>query len=69
MLMFLWMVAYTATTADGKSYVLKSLVSEDLCKRYIETPKSAAFSGFALTVVAILLLAGDKVPEGLYMYL
>jgi hypothetical protein len=62
-------VAYIATTADGKSYVLKSLVSEDLCKRYIETPKSAAFSGFALTVVAILLLAGDKVPEGLYMYL
>lgn len=64
----LWILFWfgeTAPTADVKMYVLRSLVSEELSKKYIETPETASFSGFALVVVGILQLAGDKVPEGL----
>jgi hypothetical protein len=52
------------TTADVKVYVLRSLVSETLRKKFIETAESTAFSGFALVVVGIIQLAGgDRVPE------
>jgi len=53
-----------APSADLKVYVLKTLVSEELCKRFIETTDTAAPLGFAVVVVGILQLAGDRVPEG-----
>lgn len=61
----LWVGWETATTtADVKVYVLRSVVSETLRKKFIETAESTAFSGFALVVVGIIQLAGgDKVPE------
>lgn len=54
----------TAPAVDVKVYVLKSLVSEERCKRYIETSTTAAPMGFAVAVVGILQLAGERVPEG-----
>lgn len=54
----------SAPAGDVKVYVLKSLVSEERCKRYIETRATAAPMGFAVVVVGILQLAGDRVPEG-----
>lgn len=62
----LWVGWETATTiADVKVYVLRSLVSETLRKKFIETAESTAFSGFALVVVGIIQLAGgERVPEG-----
>lgn len=53
-----------APTVDVKVYVLKSLVSEERCKRFIETTDTAAPLGLAVVVVGILQLAGDRVPEG-----
>lgn len=54
----------TAPAGDVKVYVLKSLVPEELAKRFIETKDIAAPMGFAVVVVGVLQLAGDKVPEG-----
>ncbi|KAG0567856.1 hypothetical protein M758_7G109200 [Ceratodon purpureus] len=55
--------ASQAPAGDVKVYVLKSLVSEERCKKYIETKATAAPMGFAVVVVGILQLAGDRVPE------
>jgi hypothetical protein len=55
---------YPATTGDAKVYVLKSLLSEERCKKFVETPATAAPVGFAVVVVGILQLAGERVPEG-----
>lgn len=55
--------ASQAPTPDVKVYVLKSTVPEDLCKKFIETSDTAAPLGFAVVVVGILQLAGDRVPE------
>lgn len=55
--------ASQAPAVDVKVYVLKSLVSEERCKRYIETSTTAAPMGFAVAVVGILQLAGERVPE------
>ena len=54
----------TASTGDVKVYVLKSLLSEERCKKYIETSTTAAPAGFAVVVVGIIQLAGERVPEG-----
>ncbi|XP_024396132.1 uncharacterized protein [Physcomitrium patens] len=56
--------ASQAPAGDVKVYVLKSLVPEELAKRFIETKDIAAPMGFAVVVVGVLQLAGDKVPEG-----
>lgn len=52
-----------APSGDVKVYVLKSLVPEEKCKKYIETPVTAAPMGFAVVVVSVLQLAGDRVSE------
>lgn len=53
-----------APSGDVKVYVLKSLVPEEKCKKYIETRATAAPMGFAVVVVSVLQLAGDRVSEG-----
>jgi len=60
---FIWLHG-AAPTPDVKVYVLKSTVPEDLCKKFIETSNTAAPLGFAVVVVGILQLAGERVPEG-----
>lgn len=57
-------LADPAPSAEVKVYVLKSLVSEERCKKFIETPDTAAPVGFAVVVVGIIQLGGERVPEG-----
>jgi hypothetical protein len=44
--------------------VLKSLVSEERCKKFVETPATSDPVRFAVVVVGILQLAGERIPEG-----
>lgn len=53
-----------APSSEVKVYLLRSLVSEERCKKFIETPETAAPVGFAVVVIGILQLAGERVPEG-----
>lgn len=55
--------ASQAPSAEVKVYVLKSLVSEERCKKFIETRDTAAPVGFAVVVVGIIQLGGERVPE------
>lgn len=57
-------LADPAPSAEVKVYVLKSLVSEERCKKFIETRDTAAPVGFAVVVVGIIQLGGERVPEG-----
>eukprot|EP00249_Psilotum_nudum_P010286 c22451_g1_i1 orf=348-974(-) len=48
---------------EVKSYVLKSMLSDELRMKFVENQETIAVSSFALLVVCILHICGEKIPE------
>ncbi|KAH7290726.1 hypothetical protein KP509_30G061400 [Ceratopteris richardii] len=48
---------------DVKCYILKSILPEDLQKRYVITKDSSKTSSLTLLIVSVISLCGEKVPE------
>jgi len=55
---------------DSKSYILKSMLPEELRTKLVENKETSHFLGLTFAVVGIVQLAGGKVPEDiLWQYL
>ncbi|XP_057865976.2 uncharacterized protein LOC131073519 [Cryptomeria japonica] len=51
------------STTEVKSYVLKSMLKEELRTRFVEDKDSSQLLGLTFVVVGILQLSGGKIPE------
>uniref|UniRef100_A0A0D6R228 MAGE domain-containing protein n=1 Tax=Araucaria cunninghamii TaxID=56994 RepID=A0A0D6R228_ARACU len=51
------------STTEAKSYILKSMLPEELRTRFVEDKGSSQLLGLTFVVVGILQLAGGKIPE------
>lgn len=59
----LWFVAAEDGAAGAKIYVLRSILPEAYRAEFIQQPADDAFRGFALMVLSLVQLSGDKLEE------
>nr|ABK24105.1 unknown [Picea sitchensis] len=51
------------STTDSKSYILKTMLPEELRTKLVENKETSHFLGLTFVIVGIVQLAGGKVPE------
>jgi len=58
------------STTESKSYILKSMLPEELRTKLVDNKETSHFLGLTFAIVGIVQLAGGKIPEdALWQYL
>lgn len=58
------------STTESKSYILKSMLPEELRTKLVDSKETSHFLGLTFAIVGIVQLAGGKIPEdSLWQYL